>query len=44
MFLLIPAMLNRGAPFWLALGSGCVLTILLYLTMTWAASRFGLQL
>ena len=43
-FLLIPAMLNRGAPFWLALGSGCVLTILLYLTMTWAASRFGLQL
>ena len=44
MFLLIPAMLNRGAPFWLALGSGCALTILLYLGMTWMGPRFGLQL
>lgn len=24
MFLLIPALLNRGAPFWLALGAGCL--------------------
>ncbi len=44
MFLLIPAMLNRGAPFWLALGSGCMLTILLYLAVRWLGPRFGLQL
>lgn len=44
MFLLIPAMLNRGAPFWLALLSGCVLTVVLYLTMTWMGPRLGLQL
>ena len=35
MFLLIPAMLDRGAPFWVALLSGCLLTVLLYLAMTW---------
>lgn len=44
MFLAIPAMLNRGVPFWLALGSGCLLTILLYLGMTWLGPRFGFRL
>ena len=44
MFLLIPAMLDRGVPFWLALASGCVLTVLLYLGMTWAGPRLGLQI
>lgn len=44
MFLLIPAMLNRGAPFWLSLVAGCALTIALYLTMTWVGPRFGLRL
>jgi hypothetical protein len=44
MFLLIPAMLNRGAPFWLALIVGCALTIALYLAMTWLGPRFGLRL
>ncbi len=44
MFLLIPAMLNRSAPFWLALTAGCLLTIALYLAMTWAGPRFGLRL
>lgn len=44
MFLLIPALLNRGAPFWLALGAGCLLTIALYLAMTWAAPRLGISL
>ena len=44
MFLLIPAMLNRGAPFWLALTAGCALTIALYLVTTWVGPRFGLQL
>lgn len=44
MFLLIPAMLRAGTPFWLALVSGCVLTIALYLAMTWIGPRFGLRL
>ena len=44
MFLLIPAMLRRGVPFWAALGLGCVVTVGLYLAMTWAGPRFGLKL
>ena len=44
MFLLIPAMLRHGAPFWFALAAGCALTIALYSAMTWLGPRFGLQL
>ena len=44
MFLLIPLMLRRGAPFWAALAAGCVLTIGLYLLMVWVAPRFGVKL
>src|SRR6478752_3638487 len=33
MFLLIPAMLRGGTPFWLALVAGCGVTIVLYLLM-----------
>ena len=44
MFLLIPALLDRDVPFWLALGTGCLLTILLYLGLVWVAPRFGLRL
>ncbi len=44
MFLLIPALLRHGVPFWFALVSGCVLTVLLYALMTWLAPRFELQL
>lgn len=44
MFLLIPMLLNRGYAFWIALLAGCVLTIVLYLLMTWLSSRFGLNL
>jgi hypothetical protein len=44
MFLLIPAMLRRGAPFWAALAAGCVLTAALYLGMTAVARRLGVQL
>jgi hypothetical protein len=44
MFLLIPAMLRSGVPFWLALAAGCALTIALYLAMTWIGPRFGLRL
>lgn len=44
MFLLIPALLNRGTSFWVALLLGCLLTILLYLATTIIAARLGLQL
>ena len=44
MFLLIPALLRRGTPFWGALAVGCGLTIGLYLGMTWLAPKVGLRL
>ena len=44
MFLLIPAMLRGGTPFWLALVAGCGLTIVLYLLMIGVGPRFGLKL
>ena len=44
MFLAIPALLQRGVPFWAALGLGCALTIGLYGAMTAIGPRFGLQL
>lgn len=44
MFLLIPVLLRRGTPFWVALAAGCALTVSLYLLMTWLAPRFGLRL
>jgi hypothetical protein len=44
MFLLIPALLRHGAPFWLALALGCGLTVLLYFGMMQIGPRFGLRL
>ena len=44
MFLLIPLLLRHGVPFWIALLAGCVLTIALYLAMTWLGPRFDLRL
>jgi len=44
MFLVIPVMLRHGIPFWVALGLGCLLTIVLYSTMTIVGPRFGLRL
>jgi len=44
MFLLIPALLRSGAPFWIALMAGCVLTVALYLAMMQIGPRFGLKL
>ena len=44
MFLLIPALLKRGVPFWGALAAGCALTIGLYFGMTVIGLRFGLKL
>jgi hypothetical protein len=44
MFLLIPALLRRGAPFWGALTAGCLLTMGLYLATVWIGPRLGLRL
>jgi hypothetical protein len=44
MFVLIPAMLKRGTGFWPSLAAGCLLTIVLYALMIWAAPRFGIKL
>ncbi|MES2095726.1 MAG: DUF3147 family protein [Pseudomonadota bacterium] len=44
MFLVIPALLRAGTPFWLALALGCTLTVILYLGMTALAPRIGIQL
>ena len=44
MFLLIPALLRGGVPFWGALASGCALTIGLYLLMAWAGPRLGIHI
>ncbi|MFN9850078.1 MAG: DUF3147 family protein [Alphaproteobacteria bacterium] len=43
MFLLIPLLLKREVPFFAALLSGCVLTILLYAALTLIGPRFGLK-
>jgi len=44
MFLVIPAMLRAGMPFWLSLGAGVALTGVLYLAMTFVLARFGVSL
>ena len=44
MFLLIPALLRRDVPFWIALCAGCALTVALYLAMMRIGPQFGLKL
>lgn len=44
MFLLIPFMLRQGSSFWLALASGCALTMLLYMALSLVGRRFGLPI
>jgi hypothetical protein len=44
MFLVIPALLRSGVNFWIALGAGCALTILLYLITVSIAARYGIRL
>jgi hypothetical protein len=43
MFLVLPALLRSGVQFYLALALSCALTAMLYLAMTWALRRFGIQ-
>jgi hypothetical protein len=44
MFLLIPALLRQGVPFWGALAAGCLLTVVLYGATVSIGARFGLGL
>ena len=44
MFLLFPWLIRSGMGFWLSLGLGCVVTILLYALLLWLAPRFNLPL
>ena len=44
MFLIMPALLRRGMPFWGTLAIGCSLTVAFYLAMTWLAPRIGIRL
>jgi hypothetical protein len=44
MFLLIPALLRNDVNFWVALGAGCLLTVLLYLITISIVARFGVTL
>jgi hypothetical protein len=44
MFLVIPALLRRGLPFWPALAAGCALTLVLYIAMIWIGPKVGLKL
>ena len=44
MFLLIPALLRGGVPFWLSLLAGCMLTVALYGAMMAVGPQLGLRL
>ena len=44
LFLVLPALLRSGTPFWAALGLSCALTVALYLLMVWTGPRLGLKL
>ncbi len=44
MFLVIPALLRAGVGFWPALLGSCALTVVLYLGMAAALTRFGVTL
>ena len=44
MFLLLPALLRKGIPFWGALACGCGLTIGLYFATVWIGPRLGVKL
>lgn len=44
MFVIIPVLLRTGFGFWTALGIGCAVTVVLYLVVVWAASRWGVNI
>jgi hypothetical protein len=44
MFVFIPILLKRGVGFWPALAAECALTVVIYLAMVAALSRWGYPL
>lgn len=44
MFLLVPWLIRSGMGFWLSLGLGSALTILLYALLLWLGTRFNLPI
>jgi hypothetical protein len=44
MFLVTPALLRRGLPFWPALAAGCLITLILYVAIIWIGPKVGLKL
>ena len=43
MFLVFPALLRHGTPFWMALAASCALTMVLYALTMWLLPRLGIQ-
>ena len=44
MFLVFPALLRAGVPFYVGLALSCILTVILYVIMTYVLKRFGVVL
>ena len=44
MFLVLPALIERGITFYLALALSCLLTVILYVLMVWLLARFNITL
>lgn len=44
LFLILPALLRRGIPFWPALSAACVVTVIAYFGLIWVLERFNVQL
>lgn len=44
LFLVLPALLRAGWPFWPSLGASCVLTVGAYFALIWALGRLGIRI
>jgi hypothetical protein len=44
MFLVFPVLLRHGVGFWPALGSSCLLTVVLYLAAVWLLPKLGISI
>lgn len=44
LFLVFPALLQRGLTFWPALAAACTVTVFSYLGLVWALGRFSIRL
>ena len=44
LFLVLPALLQRGVAFWPALAAACAITIVSYFVLVWLLGRLGVRL